>query len=60
MEAYETESFQMLWDPGFDSWTALGVRGQPAFAVFDRDGTFQTGWYGPANADEVLALVREL
>jgi hypothetical protein len=57
---YGTVSLQMLWDPGFDSWSQLGIRGQPAFAIFDGNGLFQTGWYGGANPEDVLDIVASL
>lgn len=50
----------MLWDPSFASWEALGVRGQPAFILMDRNGIAVEGWYGSADPVEVLAMVAEL
>jgi hypothetical protein len=60
VDEYGTVSLQMLWDPGFDSWSQLGIRGQPAFAIFDRSGTFQEGWYGGVSPEEVLDIVASL
>ncbi len=57
---YGTTSFQMLWDPTFESWARLGVRGQPAFMILDRDGRAVEGWYGSAEPDEVLAKIADL
>ena len=56
VEAYGTTSFRMLYDPSFESWRALGVRGQPTSILFDGDGRGQFVWYGPFNEDEVLDL----
>ena len=48
----------MTWDPTFDSWNHFGIRGQPAFMVFDRSGKALAGWYGPLDEqrlEEALA-----
>ena len=60
VEDYGVESFQMLYDPSFESWLELGVRGQPAFIIFDRAGRIVEGWYGNADPDEVLATIASL
>lgn len=60
VEATGTVSFPMLWDPSFESWARLGVRGQPAFMILDRDGRAVDGWYGEADPDEVLAKIADL
>lgn len=46
----------MLWDGSFESWTALGVTGQPAAILFAPDGTVLGGWRGTFPVDEVLDL----
>lgn len=56
VETYGTTSFRMLYDSSFESWRALGVRGQPTSILFDADGRGQFIWYGPFNQDEVLDL----
>ena len=38
VERYELQH-TMLWDESFESWTQLGVRGQPAGMLFAADGT---------------------
>ncbi|NNK91833.1 MAG: hypothetical protein HKO87_05315 [Acidimicrobiia bacterium] len=57
-ETYGTESFTMLWDPGFDSWSALGIRGQPQALLFPPVGAVIGQWFGPFDPDEVLDLSR--
>ncbi len=54
------ESAQMLWDPGFDSWLALGIRGQPNAILFDPGGTGLLLFPGYLNPDAVLEEVRKL
>ena len=48
----------MLWDPGFDSWLALGVASQPAWILVAPDGTPVEGAYGGIDEDFVLDYVR--
>jgi hypothetical protein len=48
----------MLWDPTFMSWQQLGVTGQPAAILFDRDGRPLKRWVGPFDGDEVVGLAR--
>ena len=61
-EAYEfvaergTESFTMLWDESFETWSALGISGQPTLVLLDTDGTELGRWFGAIPEDEVLAL----
>lgn len=47
-------SFPMLWDATFDSWAALGVVSQPAWALFTASGELVDGGYGGIDADAVL------
>lgn len=49
-------TFTMLWDESFESWQALGVRGQPAGILFGADGTELSRWQGLIDEDEVLQL----
>ena len=47
----------MLWDESFESWLALGVRGQPAAILFAADGTKLSSWSGYIDEVEVLQLL---
>lgn len=58
--AYGTESFTMLWDPGFTSWSQLGIRGQPGAILFDAEGTGRFQWFGSFDLEEVLLAAEEL
>ena len=53
---YETYSFPMYWDETFVSWTAFGVRSQPAAALLSPTGELLGGWLGMFPIDEVLDL----
>ncbi len=50
----------MLYDESFESWSALGIRGQPIAILFTPDGRGHTIWYGPFNEAEVLDLAATL
>ncbi|NNL48792.1 MAG: hypothetical protein HKO76_10560 [Acidimicrobiia bacterium] len=50
----------MLWDPGFESWQQLGVRGQPGAILFDETGTGRFQWFGSFDLEEVLMAVEQL
>jgi hypothetical protein len=50
----------MLYDESFESWSQLGVRGQPIAILFDTAGRGQTIWYGPFKESEVLELAAAL
>ncbi len=60
VEDYGTKSFRMLWDESFQSWAALGVRGQPIAILFDTDGRGRFIWYGPFDEQEVLQAAAQL
>lgn len=60
VEDYGTKSFRMLYDDSFQSWAALGVRGQPIAIMFDTAGTGRFIWYGPFDEQEVLQAAAEL
>ncbi len=60
VEKYGTTSFRMLYDASLESWSALGVRGQPTAILFDTDGRGQFVWFGPFDEDEVLDMVAEI
>lgn len=51
-------TYRMLWDRGFESWRQLGVRGQPAAVLVDRQGRELGRWIGMFDEDEVVSLVR--
>jgi len=36
----------MLWDASGQSWSEIGVAGQPAVAVYGPNGTLISKWYG--------------
>ena len=57
---FGVESAQMLWDESFDSWLALGIRGQPNALLFDKDGIGLFLFPGYINTDAVLEEVRKL
>lgn len=50
-------TFPALWDPGFDSWRALEVPGQPYVVLVDGQGRELGRWSGGIPEDDVLALV---
>lgn len=60
VEDYGTKSFRMLYDGSFQSWAALGIRGQPIAVLFDTDGTGRFIWYGPFDEQEVLTAAADL
>ncbi len=60
VEKYGTKSFRMLYDESFESWSQLGIRGQPIAILFDTNGRGNTIWYGPFNETEVLDLAATL
>jgi len=51
------ETPQMLWDPSFDSWRAMGITAQPTWILVSKDGSLLGGWVGPLPEDDILALV---
>ena len=56
MESTGISSFRMLWDATFDSWAALGVVSQPAWALFSPSGELIAGDYGGIDEAEVISL----
>ena len=60
VERYGTKSFRMLYDESFQSWSDLGIRGQPVAILFDTEGKGQYTWFGPFDEDEVLELAASL
>ena len=59
-EQFGIESFEMLWDPSFASWQALGVRGQPNAILFDADGKGHFIFPGYLDTEAVLAEAAKL
>lgn len=59
-QTYGTTSFQMLWDPSFDSWRELGITGQPAGLLVTRDGTLDGFWRGGIPEEQVLERIGEM
>ena len=53
-------SFDLYWDPGFDSWQHFGVRGQPTAILASPDGTPRNQWSGRFDLDEVLQAAEAL
>lgn len=51
---------RMLYDPSSASWQQLGIRGQPAAMLFDRDGIARGQWFGPIDESQVLQIARQI
>jgi peroxiredoxin len=49
-------TFRMLWDPTAESWRALGIAGQPAAMLLDRNGAKVKVWFGVFEEQEVVDL----
>lgn len=60
VDEFGIRSAQMLWDESFDSWLALGIRGQPNAILFDAEGTGLFLFPGYIDTDAVLEEVRRL
>jgi len=60
VDKYGTTSFRMLYDDSFESWSQLGIRGQPIAILFNTEGRGHTIWYGEFDQDEVLDLAETL
>ncbi|BAN00463.1 TlpA family protein disulfide reductase [Ilumatobacter coccineus] len=54
-----TESFTMLWDSSFESWTAFEITGQPTVIMFSPDGEEIGRWRGAIPEGEVLELAAQ-
>ena len=50
----------MLWDPTFQSWSQLGVTGQPAGILMNRHGQITDQWRGAIPQQRVLETVEAL
>ena len=57
VSTYGVSTPQMLWDPGFASWTALEITGQPTWVLLSPGGEEIGRWQGGLPADEILAKV---
>jgi len=51
-----TESFLMIWDQAFSSWSYYGVGSQPTVFLLEPNGEPIKGWRGGIPVDEVLEL----
>lgn len=51
-------TFPMFWDESGQSWSEIGVAGQPAVAVYGADGVFISKWYG--GVDRALDVLQSL
>lgn len=49
-------TFEMLWDPTFESWAALGVSLQPSSLLLSPDGSLLGRWLGLIPENKVLEL----
>jgi thiol-disulfide isomerase/thioredoxin len=55
--SYGVDTPQMLWDPGFESWQALQITGQPTWVLLSPGGEEIDRWQGALPAEAVLAKV---
>jgi peroxiredoxin len=51
-------TFELLWDPTFESWRALGVSSQPTAMLLGPDGVLLGTWRGRLPESEILDLAR--
>lgn len=57
VSTYGVSTPQMLWDPGFDSWQALEITGQPTWVLLSPGGEEIGRWQGGLPEDEILSKV---
>ena len=57
VSTYGVSTPQMLWDPGFESWQALEITGQPTWVLLSPGGEEIGRWQGGLPEDEILARV---
>lgn len=57
VSTYGVSTPQMLWDPGFESWQALQITGQPTWVLLSPGGEEIGRWQGSLPEDEILAKV---
>lgn len=60
VDTFGTTSFPMLWDSTFQSWTELGIRGQPAAMMLTPNGGLIERWSGAIPESTVLNFVDQL
>lgn len=53
---FGTNSFPMVWDPGFDSWLSLGVISQPYWILYDSSGNQVAARSGAVDLSLVASL----
>jgi hypothetical protein len=51
-------TFPMVWDSSGESWSRLGIAGQPAVALFDANGVLVETWYG--GVDRALPILESM
>ncbi len=47
----------MVWDPSFESWRAFGIRSQPYWLLFGRDGELLFSQPGSIDFDAVRSAL---
>lgn len=57
VSTYGVDTPQMLWDPGFDSWQALEITGQPTWVLLSPGGEEIDRWQGGLPAEAILGKV---
>ncbi len=57
VSTYGVATPQMLWDPGFESWQALEITGQPTWILLSPGGEELGRWQGGLPENEILANV---
>lgn len=50
-------TIKMLWDPGRESWDALGIRSQPSALLLSTDGRILRKYIGPFDEADVLSRI---
>lgn len=57
VSTYGVSTPQMLWDPGFESWQALEITGQPTWVLLSPGGEEIGRWQGGLPEGEILDRV---
>lgn len=57
VSTYGVSTPQMLWDPGFESWQALQITGQPTWVLLSPGGEELGRWQGGLPEAEILDRV---
>ena len=57
VSTYGVSTPQMLWDPGFESWQALEITGQPTWVLLSPGGEEIDRWQGGLPEGEILDRV---